>query len=127
MNRAKYQCADSRNILKKSFERRETQGKTMTIAKNLNGTQLTIALEGRLDTATAPELEAELKASLDSTDSLIFDLDKLEYISSAGLRVLLSAQKIMSKKGGMKVTHVNEIVQEVFEVTGFADILTIES
>ncbi|MBR3740771.1 MAG: STAS domain-containing protein [Clostridia bacterium] len=99
----------------------------MTIAKKLNGTQLTIALEGRLDTTTAPELEAELKASLDSTDSLIFDLDKLEYISSAGLRVLLSAQKIMSKKGGMKVTHVNEIVQEVFEVTGFADILTIES
>ena len=99
----------------------------MTIAKKLNGTQLTIALEGRLDTTTAPELEAELKASLDSTDRLIFDLDKLEYISSAGLRVLLSAQKIMSKKGGMKVTHVNEIVQEVFEVTGFADILTIES
>ena len=99
----------------------------MTIAKKLNGTQLTIALEGRLDTTTAPELEAELNASLDSTDSLIFDLDKLEYISSAGLRVLLSAQKIMSMKGGMKVTHVNEIVQEVFEVTGFADILTIES
>ena len=127
MNRAEYQCADGRNILKKTFERHETEGKTMTIAKKLNGTQLTIALEGRLDTTTAPELEAELKASLDSTDSLIFDLDKLENISSAGLRVLLSAQKIMSKKGGMKVTHVNEIVQEVFEVTGFADILTIES
>ena len=99
----------------------------MTITKHLNGNKLTIALEGRLDTTTAPDLEAELKASLDSADSLIFDLDKLEYISSAGLRVLLSAQKIMSKKGGMKVTHVNEIVQEVFEVTGFADILTIES
>ena len=99
----------------------------MIINKNLNATQLTIALAGRLDTTTAPELETELKASLDSADSLIFDLDKLEYISSAGLRVLLSAQKIMSKKGGMKVTHVNEIVQEVFEVTGFADILTIES
>ena len=98
----------------------------MTINKNLSGNQLTIALEGRLDTTPAPELEAELKASLDSVDSLIFDLDKLEYISSAGLRVLLSAQKNMSKKGGMKVTHVNEIVQEVFEVTGFSDILEIE-
>ena len=97
----------------------------MTINKNLNGNQLTIALEGRLDTTTAPELEAELKMSLDNVNSLIFDLDKLDYISSAGLRVLLSAQKIMSKKGGMKVTHVNEIVQEVFEVTGFADILDI--
>ena len=98
----------------------------MTIAKNLNGNQLTIALEGRLDTTTAPELETELKASLGSVDSLILDLNKLEYISSAGLRVLLSAQKIMSQKGGLKVTHVNEIVQEVFEVTGFADILDIE-
>ena len=98
----------------------------MTINKNLNGNQLTIALEGRLDTTTAPELEAELKMSLDNVNSLIFDLDKLDYISSAGLRVLLSAQKIMSKKGGMKVTHVNEIVQEVFEVTGFSDILEIE-
>ena len=98
----------------------------MTITKHLNGNLLTIALEGRLDTTTAPELEAELKASLDGADSLIFDLDKLEYISSAGLRVLLSAQKIMNKKRGMKVTRVNEIVQEVFEVTGFADILDIE-
>ena len=98
----------------------------MNINKNLNGNQLTIALEGRLDTTTAPELEAELKMSLDNVNSLIFDLDKLDYISSAGLRVLLSAQKTMSKKRGMKITHVNEIVQEVFEVTGFADILTIE-
>ena len=98
----------------------------MTINKIINGTQLTIALEGRLDTATAPELEAELKAFLDSANSLIIDLEKLDYISSAGLRVLLSTQRIMSKKGGMKVAHVNEIVQEVFEVTGFADILDIE-
>ncbi len=98
----------------------------MTISKKMNGNQLTIALEGRLDTTTAPELEAELKTSLDSTDSLIFDLSKLDYISSAGLRVLLSAQKSMSKKGGMKVTHINEIVQEVFEVTCFADRLEIE-
>ena len=98
----------------------------MTINKTLNGTALEIALEGRLDTVTAPDLESVLKESLDSAETLVFDLSKLDYISSAGLRVLLSAHKIMSAKGGMKVTHVNEIVQEVFEVTGFSDILTIE-
>ncbi len=98
----------------------------MTITKNLNGTTLEIALEGRLDTMTAPELESELKNSMDAANELILDFGKLDYISSAGLRVLLSAHKVMSTKGGMKVTHVNEIVQEVFEVTGFADILTIE-
>ena len=97
----------------------------MTITKELNGTDLKIALEGRLDTMTAPELEAELK-NLADVESLTMDFSKLEYISSAGLRVLLSAHKAMSAKGGMKVTNVNEIVQEVFEVTGFADILTIE-
>ena len=98
----------------------------MTITKNQNGKALEIALEGRLDTMTSPELEAELSKSLDGADSLIMDFSKLDYISSAGLRVLLSAHKVMSAKGGMKVTNVNEIVQEVFEVTGFADILTIE-
>ncbi len=98
----------------------------MTITKNQNGTALEIALEGRLDTMTAPELEAELKQSLEAADSLVLDFGKLDYISSAGLRVLLSAHKTMSPKGGMKVTNVNEIVREVFEVTGFADILTIE-
>ena len=97
----------------------------MTINKKQNGTAMEIALEGRLDTMTAPNLEAELK-NLDGVESLTMDFSKLEYISSAGLRVLLSAHKAMSSKGGMKVTHVNEIVQEVFEVTGFADILTIE-
>ena len=85
-----------------------------------------ICLEGRLDTMTAPELEAELNQVMGTVNELVFDFDKLEYISSAGLRVLLSAHKAMSKKGGMKVTHVNEIVQEVFDVTGFSDILTIE-
>jgi len=99
---------------------------TMTITKELNGTELKIAVEGRLDTMTAPELEAELNQNLGNAESLTLDFSKLEYISSAGLRVLLSAHKIMSSKGGMKVTHVNEIVSEVFEVTGFADILTIE-
>ena len=98
----------------------------MTITKNLNGTTLEIALEGRLDTMTAPELEAELKKDMDSAESLVMDFSKLDYISSAGLRVLLSAHKVMSTKGGMKVKNVNEIVQEVFDVTGFADILTIE-
>ncbi len=98
----------------------------MTITKNLNGTALEIALEGRLDTMTSPELEAELKNSTDSAESLTLDLGKLDYISSAGLRVLLSAHKAMAGKGGMKVKNVNEIVREVLEVTGFADILTIE-
>ena len=98
----------------------------MTIEKKQNGTALEIALEGRLDTMTAPELEAELNQSLGSAESLVLDFSKLEYISSAGLRVLLSAHKAMNAKGGMKVTNVNEIVQEVFEVTGFADILDIE-
>ena len=98
----------------------------MTIEKKVNGNALEIALEGRLDTMTAPELEAELNQSMGGADSLTLDFSKLEYISSAGLRVLLSAHKAMSAKGGMKVTNVNEIVQEVFEVTGFADILNIE-
>ena len=98
----------------------------MTIEKKMNGSALEIAVEGRLDTMTAPELEAELNKSLEGAETLSMDFSKLEYISSAGLRVLLSAHKVMSAKGGMKVTHVNEIVQEVFEVTGFADILTIE-
>ena len=97
----------------------------MTINKKQNGTALEIALEGRLDTTTAPELEKELNA-LGNVNELTLDFGKLEYISSAGLRVLLAAHKIMSRKGGMKVTNVNEIVNEVFEVTGFSDILTIE-
>jgi anti-sigma B factor antagonist len=98
----------------------------MTITKTLTGNTLTVALEGRLDTMTSPELEAELNASLPAADSLVFDFSKLDYISSAGLRVLLAAHKQMAGKGGMKVTNVNEVVQEVFDVTGFADILTIE-
>ena len=98
----------------------------MTISKKQNGSALTLALEGRLDTMTAPELEAELKGSLDAAESLTLDFSKLDYISSAGLRMLLSAHKAMSGKGGMKVKNVNEVVREVFDVTGFADILTIE-
>ena len=98
----------------------------MRIEKTDNGTALTIALEGRLDTTTAPELEKEIRASLNGITDLKFDLEKLEYISSAGLRVLLLAQKIMNKQGSMKLSGVNDVVMEVFEVTGFADILTIE-
>ena len=98
----------------------------MTITKKQNGTALEIALEGRLDTVTAPELEDELNKALDGADTLTFDFSKLDYISSAGLRVLLSAHKAMIGKGGMQVTHVNEIVQEVFDVTGFSDVLTIK-
>ena len=98
----------------------------MTISKERNDSALTLALEGRLDTVTAPELEKELNASLDGVTALTFDFEKLEYISSAGLRVLLAAQRIMAKKGEMKVAHVNETIMEIFEVTGFSDILTIE-
>ena len=90
-----------------------------------NGT-LTIALEGRLDTVTAPDLEAEISSSIDDVENLKFDMEALEYISSAGLRVLLSAQKNMAKKGSMVLYNVNETVMEIFDVTGFADILTIE-
>ncbi len=98
----------------------------MTIQKTKEGSALNIALEGRLDTVTAPDLETELKKEMADAESLVLDFSKLDYISSAGLRVLLSAHKTMAGKKGMKITHVNEIVQEVFDVTGFADILTIE-
>ena len=98
----------------------------LNIEKKTNGSELTVALTGRLDTTTAPELERELKENLDGVTALVIDMAALEYISSAGLRVLLSAQKIMGKQGEMKVTHVSETIMEIFEVTGFSDILTIE-
>ena len=98
----------------------------MTISKTQNGSVLEIALEGRLDTMTAPDLEEELKKSLGGVETLTFDFSKLEYISSAGLRVLFYAHKVMAPKGGMKIRNINEIVQEVFEVTGSMDVLTIE-
>ena len=98
----------------------------MKIEKDVNGTGLAIAVAGRLDTTTAPQLEQVLKESLDGITDLSIDFKDLEYISSAGLRVLLSAQKIMNTKGSMKLTGVNETVMEIFEVTGFSDILTIE-
>ena len=98
----------------------------MTINKNKVGTEMTIALTGRLDTTTAPLLEQELQNSLAGVESLIFDLQALEYISSAGLRVLLYAQKVMNRQGSMVVRNANDMIQEVFDITGFADILTIE-
>ena len=99
----------------------------MEIKKQAEGTNLTVALSGRLDTTTAPELEKELKSSLTGVTDLTLDFEGLEYISSAGLRVLLSAQKSMNaSKGKMKIVGANEIVKEIFDVTGFSDILTIE-
>ena len=98
----------------------------MTINLRQEGANPVIELEGRLDTTTSPELEAQLKTTLEGAETLTMDFAKLDYISSAGLRVLLSAHKTMSSRGGMKITHVNEIVKEVFDVTGFSDILTIE-
>ena len=99
----------------------------MTIKKIANENELTIALEGRLDTSTSPELEQVLKEELPKVSKLILDFEKLDYISSAGLRVLLFAQKAMnSTQGSMKIRNVGEIIMEIFEVTGFQDILDIE-
>ncbi len=98
----------------------------MNISKKQDGNNLTINLEGRLDTTTATQLEEELKTSLDGVSDLFFDLESLDYISSAGLRVLLSAQKIMNRQGTMVIKNVKPEIMEIFEVTGFVDILTIE-
>ena len=98
----------------------------LNIEKNKNGTDFAIALEGRLDTTTAPQLEKELKEDVNGVTELTFDFAKLEYISSAGLRVLLSAQKIMNKQGHMVIRNVNDDIMEIFEVTGFSAILDIE-
>ena len=98
----------------------------MEIIKNLDNDKLTLAIKGRLDTTTAPSLERELKSGLNGISELVFDLSDLVYISSAGLRVLLSAQKVMNKQGKMVVQHANTDIMDVFEVTGFVDILNIE-
>ena len=98
----------------------------MIIEKNLNGTELTVAITGRLDTTTAPQLEAELRQNITGVEKLVLDFATLEYLSSAGLRVLLAAQKVMNKQGEMVIKNVNETINEIFEVTGFIDILTIE-
>ncbi len=98
----------------------------MNISKTKDANTLTVALEGRLDTTTAPQLENELASELDDITGLIFDMSKLDYISSAGLRVLLSAQKKMNRQGSMVVRHSNPDIMEIFDVTGFSDILTLE-
>jgi anti-sigma B factor antagonist len=98
----------------------------MTIEKTLNGTELTVAVAGRLDTITAPELETSLRESYAGVTNLVLDFAALDYVSSAGLRVILQAQKTMNKQGEMVIRNVNESINEVFEVTGFIDILTIE-
>ena len=98
----------------------------LDINKTVNGSELTVALKGRLDTLTAPQLEEELKADMENATELILDLADLEYVSSAALRVLLSAQKTMNTKGSMVLKNVSEEIREIFDVTGFSDILTIE-
>ncbi|MBP3759515.1 MAG: STAS domain-containing protein [Firmicutes bacterium] len=98
----------------------------MTVTKTLEDKILNVKVDGRLDTATAPELEKELDGVLEEAEELVFDFEGLEYMSSAGLRILLATQKKMSAKGGMKVTNVNDVISEIFEITGFSDILTIE-
>ncbi len=100
----------------------------MNVEKRINGDEITILLSGRLDSNTAPQLEAEVNESIDDAETLILDFEGLEYLSSAGLRVLLSAHKTFLKKGSGKmiIRHVNETIHEVFEVTGFLDILNIE-
>ncbi len=98
----------------------------LTVSKTIEHSKAILAPEGRLDSATAPEMESVIKELLPGITDLTFDFEKLEYISSAGLRVLLSAQKAMDTKGRMKVTGVNEAVMEIFEITGFSDILNIE-
>ena len=98
----------------------------MYIVKDRNGSEMKLALEGRLDTLTAPKLEDCLNAEFPGLTDLVFDMKDIEYVSSAGLRVLLMAQKNMNAQGGMKVVNVNDTVMEIFELTGFADLLNIE-
>ncbi len=98
----------------------------MNIVKTQEGTTLTVALEGRLDTLTSPQLEGELRTAVNGITELIFDLSDLSYISSAGLRVLLSAQKVMNRQGGMTIRNVKPEIMDIFDVTGFVDILNIE-
>lgn len=98
----------------------------MQITKTVDAGTLNVALEGRLDTMTAPELEAAIKEDLDTVEAAVLDLKALEYVSSAGLRVILSIHKALASKKGLTVKNPNETVTEVFEVTGFSDILNIE-
>ena len=98
----------------------------MTIEKTIMNASASLKIIGRLDTSTAPELEATIDGCVSGIKELVLDCSELEYVSSAGLRVILKAQKLMNAQGNMKLTHVNETIMEVFDITGFADILTIE-
>ncbi|MCR5211696.1 MAG: STAS domain-containing protein [Lachnospiraceae bacterium] len=98
----------------------------MTVTTDLDGTKLTVAVEGKLGTTSATELEKAVKANIDGITELVFDFEKLEYITSAGLRVLLSTAKVMKKQGSMKIIHVIEPVMDVFTFTGMADVMDIE-
>ena len=98
----------------------------MIIEKNMNGNELVLKINGRLDTTTAPVFENELKGCLENVEKLVMDFKGLEYLSSAGLRVLLTAQKTMNKQGEMVITNVNDTIMEIFEITGFIDILSVE-
>ena len=116
----------SKNVLSvRSMTGRENK-MSLKIEKKNEGTKDIVLLSGRLDTTTSPELEAFVEKELTDAKELVFDLADLEYISSAGLRVILKVQKLMNKKGSLKLIHVNDVIEEIFEVTGFADILTIE-
>lgn len=98
----------------------------MTISMKMSGSRLNVKVEGRIDSVTAPELEAELKKTLNDVNELIFDFAKLEYMSSAGLRLILSSQKVMARQGSMVIKNANDIVMEIFDLTGMTDVLTIE-
>ena len=113
-------------VLYKKFKNEHAEVRSMTIETTLTDKTLTVKVSGRMDTTTAPQLEAELKRKVGGNETLILDFDNLEYLSSAGLRVVLAAQKVMNRQGKMIVRHVNETIMDIFEVTGFVDILTIE-
>ena len=98
----------------------------MTIDRNVDGAKTQLKISGRLDTSTAPELETTIDACISGVEELIIDFEGLEYVSSAGLRVILKTQKVMNKQGSMKIINVNDTIMEVFDITGFADVLTIE-
>ena len=98
----------------------------MNIDRSVEGTTTNLKISGRLDTSTAPELEATINNCLAGVEDLVMDFEGLEYVSSAGLRVILKTQKIMNKQGSMKIINVNDTIMEVFDITGFADVLTIE-
>ena len=98
----------------------------MTVTTKQEGTRLTVAVEGKLGTTSAPELEKAVKNHISGVEELVFDFEKLEYMASAGLRVLLAAAKVMKKQGTMKIIHVTEPVMDVFTFTGMADVMDIE-